>query len=551
MLFLSISFFVIGFVSKIDAPLLEWDHVVLKAAQNWSKGINSPWIFDHPPLYPMILTVPFLLFGATFQVARITNAFYILLTAWFIFKLSKYLSNRNSGLWAAVIYLLSPSVIQGSLSMDVADANLLPLGFVLFAWSCVFASNIPRSFLQKILVGLTIAFCFWAKVTASMALFVGILTYPFINPKKRDNDWLRIVVGCLIGGAVFIVTWISISFVFWGKESCMSILSAPWVALKSNLESSNFMMRLSSLGLNLLRIVFWFSPFFLILVFWQDWLLWKNRNKLNLSRIAFLGWISFLYFLVFLVVGGTNWGFPRYHMAILPIFIVLVSVSFQSLITNITKKEIITFISAVIFIFIIYVFLFDDLLLLLNLKFKEAILFGNFRSFAMKSLLQGGLFLAFPFSLLFLPRLFSSRSLRERIIFVLLMAMISSYFAVDFKQCRAPYSTFYQYGAEGKEELLSKAIEEINAGETILATAEFLYALKIEISPRIAWGIWRSNENLLEAVRQRPKAIIMGLTTHTLDQLRYVFKNSKMQDILNFEYKMYRIGSYFLWIRKG
>ena len=97
MLFLSISFFVIGFVSKIDAPLLEWDHVVLKAVQNWSKGINSPWIFDHPPLYPMILTVPFLLFGATFQVARITNAFCILLTAWFIFRLSKYLSNRNSG----------------------------------------------------------------------------------------------------------------------------------------------------------------------------------------------------------------------------------------------------------------------------------------------------------------------------------------------------------------------------------------------------------------------------------------------------------------------
>ena len=56
--------FTIGVASILNDPLTTWDHVSYSAAEDWSKGIPSVWLSDHPPGYPIFLTLVFKIFGA-------------------------------------------------------------------------------------------------------------------------------------------------------------------------------------------------------------------------------------------------------------------------------------------------------------------------------------------------------------------------------------------------------------------------------------------------------------------------------------------------------
>ena len=77
-LVLSIFVFIFSVTSKLNAPLVIWDYAYYSTAENWSKGINSEWSIDHPPGYPLFLTLIFKIFGAGIPVARLANAFCIL-----------------------------------------------------------------------------------------------------------------------------------------------------------------------------------------------------------------------------------------------------------------------------------------------------------------------------------------------------------------------------------------------------------------------------------------------------------------------------------------
>lgn len=550
-LFISIFLFLIGVFVKLNAPLAEWDRVSLEAAINWSNGINSPWLFVHPPGYPLYLAFVFKIFGVSISVVRLANAFCLLLTAVIIYQIAKSLTNKNVALWSTSIYLVSPMVIQGSISLDVADTSLLPLGYTLLAWSIVYSHRKSNAVLDIVLITFFTAFCFWLKLTSTLVIIAGIFLYALLNRKKIDKIWIKkILAGTLFGFFLFLLTWISISIFLWGKESCFGVLLNPVIALQAMKEGMSLFAKATRIGVDTLRIVFWCSPFFLWIVFWQILKILKNRKDFPSPLIAFV-WISGFYSIVYVLIGGTNWGFPRYHAAILPIFVILAGILISDWIKDYSGKELLYLLSVVCLLCLIYIFFLDDPLYFIILKWKESILFGNIRGAVLRAFLHTVLYLSLPlFVFLFSAKM--SRLKLSKVKLFLLIGTLTTLFSLSIVQVSADYNTAYQYGALGKEELIEKVLNIINKNDIVMASPEFIYEFREKEVPDIRWKVWQSIEVLSDTFwKTKPKILIMGLTVNSLYFWRDFLEHEKLQILLEEEYEDFWIGTYRLWIRKN
>ncbi|NQT54909.1 MAG: glycosyltransferase family 39 protein [Desulfobacteraceae bacterium] len=167
-LYTSLVIFLLGSFTKISVPLAEWDHVSFCATEDWAKGINKAWIFDHPPLYPFFLTALFKSFGPGVVIARLGNIFSVLITAMVLFRLASQLFNRDTAAWAVFFYLLNPVCIQGTSSMDMADTSILPLLFILSA-NAIKNNTLNPGLKNTCVLTLCIGVCSWSKVSSSIA----------------------------------------------------------------------------------------------------------------------------------------------------------------------------------------------------------------------------------------------------------------------------------------------------------------------------------------------------------------------------------------------
>jgi uncharacterized membrane protein HdeD (DUF308 family) len=82
------------------------------------------------------------------------------------------------------------------------------------------------------MLALGVGLCFWAKVTSSIvlvaALCAGILLMMVLERRRAHKPWPLILLGVVVGLLGFLVSWITISSLLWGKESCMAVFLAPW-----------------------------------------------------------------------------------------------------------------------------------------------------------------------------------------------------------------------------------------------------------------------------------------------------------------------------------
>lgn len=555
LLVLGVSIFLFGVFVKLNAPLVEWDGTYISAAESVAKGEGIPLSCGgHPPLYVLFLAFCFNFFGLESFIARLANACALLLTSYIIWQTAKYLKGKSSGLLAAAVYLLSPVVIQGSTLMDIGgDTTLLPLGFALFMWLVIRGSQDLSSRLHILLITLTIAICFWLKMTSTLGLMLCVFLWFFLkHPGIHSNEARKIMLGSLLGTIIFFLSWISISLIFFDKGSSLEIFFATLSSLKTRLVTGSFFLRMAKFFLYNLRIIFWFSPFLLLLFLYTLRLIEKKHYGEKSQYLAFLWWISLFYFFGYSIIGGTNWGFPRYHAAILPFFAVLIGVLVEPLINRFSRRETSVFLGSIIGLSLIYVFVFDDPLLLLNLGIKEVMLFGNMGNFAIRFVVQGFLYFALPLFIVFLLRkTFLNKNFKDKAIIFLFAGIIISNVSLDIKQAKAGYITSYGYGAQGKKELVAFVMERINRGDTILATPEFIYEFRDKGVPYIPWSVWISTESVFKKLKEsKPKVFILGLTTHTVSQLQEILNNSQINSILDEEYEMHNIGTYSVWIRK-
>ena len=557
MFFLPVFSFILfasGILIKLQIPLAEWDRVSLYAAENWSIGINSPWLFDHPPLYAFYLTFLFKIFGPSIAAARLGNALCILLTALLLFHFALKLYDLEASIWAASIYLLSPVSIQGISSMDVADTSLLPLLFIvtIYAFKNIFLN---QSIKNTIFLGMCIGVCLWAKITSSIALVVsfvvGSIVLFYIDGDRPKYKLLALnTLALIFGVSFFLLTWLYLSNFLGGNEAFFYPLKTIYASINSQFDQDVGFLKFIYTGYYFTRIIAWISPFFFLIYLISSFSTLKNVSQKDYYKKQLTLTVLF-YFFGYILIGGTNSGFPRYHAAILPLVCIIAGPFFAEFANSLDIKQIKIIFFSSFSLVILYFIILKDPLLFLNLDIKEMLLFKKTLFDLVKALLINFM----PFYII--PLLFSGILIlllkidNNRIIitFFLIFGTLTTLISLDVLQFIAPYRTSYQYGAEGRNELIQKVDNNIRIGDNVFGTPEFIYELKRKNIPYVGWGEWQSKERFLNFIKEkRPKAIIGGLTINTYEQLKWML-SEETQLILSKNYSFERIGTYYLWLR--
>jgi 4-amino-4-deoxy-L-arabinose transferase-like glycosyltransferase len=560
-LIFAILIFILGTSTKLNVPIVEWDQISLEAAKNWADGINREWIFDHPPLYAFFLTILFKLFGASVIVARMGNISIICLTALVMFRLSTHILNRRMALCAVGFYLLNPVCIQGTNIMDVADTSLLPFCFTLVLYALKY--NIDKqTYCSTALLSCSIGLCFWAKFSSSIALVASLAIGFFViifTMKNCSRVRLRPIyltsAGMLLGLVMFLFTWLLISNLLWGIESSFRpFLSIP-LGLSRHAQGS-LLSQVSRVGYHTIRLLLWFSPYFILLWFIgikhiHDTV--KDDYSSNGIFLKMMIYSSFVYFIGYMVIGGVNWGYPRYHAAILPYISIIIGLSVSNYIKEIEGKILVRLFMISIFLGLIFSItsLINDPLLFLNLRIKEILIqTSENKSIAYESIQSLTPLYVIPTLIFFaLQKLPFHLHIKKVFYSLILFGTLFTISFLNIQQLTASYRTSNQYGAEGKATLIKLLRRHALNGSLILALPEFTYEIRNKKISRSEWSVWTSSAIFCKYITtNKPIAIVAGMTTNTFNQLKWLFNPDTHKFLLN-DYDFLQIGTYFLWLR--
>lgn len=541
---LCLSIFCCGVISGAAAPLAEWDWLYLQTAADWAAGTAHPWVIDHPPLYPMFLSLPFRFSPPIPETARFFNAVPVLASAWLCYLTARTLSGRTAGLLASAMFLLNPVTIQGVRSMDSSDSSLLPMMFALLFYVLVYPFKTKGR--RGYVLALFFAAAFWAKVTSTLGLAAGLFLYALLFRKRAGSEFLReTLLGTAGGMFVFLLTWTAVALPLWGAGSWAMVLTTPFRYLLQGGAGGGHLPFLGLL-LDLARAIFWFSPFLLYLCAVRLKDLYRLGAASGAEHLA--AFMCVFYFGGYLFAGGSNYGFPRYHAAISPFLHVFGGIALAGFMGGglVWRRGLV--LAAVLFTALPALYV--DPELLINLRLKQLMFQGEYTAILTQVLAP-----LLAYSLLPLAAaVFFTWRYRLEAGKAVMAAAAAAFFGTGAvlaaRQGLAPYSTAYQYGAAGKNEAVAFVLEKVSGGETVLATPEFDYDLRHSGVSVPGWQVWTSNTGIHDFVKgRRPEFIITGWTTQTSSQLEYLFRAPGMRRLLESDYALSVIGTYHVWER--
>lgn len=551
-------FFLSAAASKASVPLAEWDHVALEAATSWANGASHPWIYDHPPLYPAFLAVVFKLLPAGPVTARMANAAAVMATAVSLLFWGRRLFDGWAAAWAVAVFLACPVVVQGVQSLDMADTSLLPLAFTGVAWAVDRAIRRPGA-RNALVLAAAIGLCFWAKVAASIAL-TGCLALAAVvlsvmaigRPIRRCAGWL--LAGLAAGVGAYLITSHALLTGLWGPEAFRAPLQAAAAALGDRQHQMTAVAGLIAICYSTVRVVAWFSPYVLglFLAGLRDGFAagHRPRDAGRQASLSLIGLTALVFGAVHLVIGGTNWGFPRYHAPIVPLVALFAGRWLARLHQGMDRgdaKRLAAFAAAAVAVLVVGM---PDPLWVLNIAVKQELLAGQgLNSMVLHLAPPLMVFFGMPLALVLAGRMGRfSRATGSMTMSLVLGAWITV-IGIDLLQFRATYRTSLQYGAVGKEQVVNAVAKWLVPGDRVLAAPEFIYAWRRWNVPAPGWEPLRSPEAFRGYVgQQAPAAIVGGLTVSDLDHLRWML-DRRMQAFLADNYRFQAIGTYYIWLR--
>ena len=496
---LALAVFAAAVLAKLNSPLLEWDDFFLEAAKSWASGISYRWVFDYPPLYPLFQVLPFRIFGASPEIARLFNTLPVLATAWLIYLTAENLSGRRAALPAALLYLVNPVTIQGVQSLAGSDSSLLPLLFAFF--SCVLSRPLSGARGRTAALSLIFALSLWAKVSSSIALIAGCALYLLAFRGRIEKPFFTTVALGVSGGILlFLLTWSAVSLSLWGYGAWAGVFAIPFQYFFQAAPSPGG-GAVFKWGLELLRVVFWFSPFLLYLSSVTIIDIFRRGVFTGASR--FLAFLCAFYFIGHIFIGGSNYGFPRYHAAVSPLLHVFAGIAFAGIPGRRTAAQW-RYLIIPAFLFPVVAVIYADPELLLNLRLKQLVFSGDYQGVFTRIFLPLFAYTALPFAAGALSdKLSSLKNLKTAAITAASAALLGTCAALSVKQGLAAYSTSYQYGAAGKSEVLKLVSDKLSPGGTVMATPEFLRALKSANVSGPGWNEWRSEKEIYGFISKR------------------------------------------------
>ena len=504
----------------------------------------------HPPLYVHLLAVVFGLAGTGPAQARLVGLGCLLATVLTIYFLSQEVfrdraDRRAIGLLAGFLFAVNPLAIQGALVVDI-DNTLLTPALLLALLAIVRSLDDVRS-RRDLMLGALLAGLLWIKLTTPLALLVALAT--FLAAREGFGVALRRTgVIAFVGGAGFLFTWFAYT------EAQGLPAAAPFQHLLGKVVGAGphgpppTVAR--EAGLALARVTLWASPFLLLL--W-GMALARRASELASARPVrsedLLHLTTAIVLVVYLVVGKTTSGFPRYDYPVLPLLAILgaasVLAAWQTAAPRFGRWLAATLVGTAL------VWLGGDPLLSTYATVKERLVAGLELGDVIRHVaLQAAVLLMTPLAIASLGGASRRLGLARAAAIPLAVATVSYSLALDAIQARAEYLVRYGYGGVGTREVLAFLGREVAPKSLVLAPAELIYGIGNRASPFPVDGVWTSGPALVGAVSATPvRAFAYGLPTNTIEQLRFIESDPRVLGVLHERFRRWTVGSYTVWIR--
>ncbi len=431
---------------------------------------------------------------------RLLQAAGVLLTAPLIYLLAKKLWGTNSsGSVAVVLYLLSPATIQGTQSLDLTDASYLPVMFC--AWALWYLDADRGRWQYMLVLVLLSAVAFGVKGTSSLGLlFIPMFGFALGGSKTARCDQSLKLVAVVVGFILFSLCWAVVPIDLRVDATVSEASQRLSSILQPDPTRSAFQL---ALGLA------WWGPLMALLTAWGALLLWRDADYQGRALICGVS----LYCVGYLAAGGMNHGYPRYYMAVLPIFCALAvgpiahhRIQFRDLAVAMVASTLLLFVG--------------DPILGLNLGVRRAVLEGTLASHLAGESLRWTFWVVIPIVVAWTGLPTWPRRL--------LAASMASFVTLGIVQIAADYTTGYEYGSAAREATVERVKREVPAGGGAVVAPPGLSArLESEGLSGMGHADWRSRESVQAYIgRSAPQALLLGITENSVDQLRWLLHDA-------------------------
>jgi len=276
-----------------------------------------------------------------------------------------------------------------------------------------------------------------------------------------------------IGIGLFAVTWY-----FYTRDIGVPFLNV--FMSSASYSGTSKLISLFSLESILLRIwtikniMFWTTPFFLILVIFA--LVNRIKEYFKERKTTFMDFFiifSFLIIIQYIILYPSGYGFPKHFFAMVPGFSILIAyyISKFRLKDLVSNKRLLYALLAVVILVTIFNFIFlKDPFIDHNIFYSKSItLENNFDEYLISNI--KGIFFFFPFAIIFMifyPILKKEKySTYYTIVVSMFITIIASSVYIDYIQAKADYSTKWGYGEKGILET-SRYIKEHTSEDDII-----------------------------------------------------------------------------------
>lgn len=502
----------------------------------------------HPPLYPHLLALSYQVFGFHVLSVKLVGILCALGALW---ATARHLSSTMSGACgsglALALIALNPAFVQGSVLLD-SDNTLLSLLLLLFVlgWIRLEGGSAGRGGAWGL--GLLFGASLWTKLTTPP--FLAVLLIGFLAIRRHLVPLKRLLLPALgIGVVLFAGT-------FWAYCRWKGLLwtqpfdyllgaAAGKAALSSETRGGVEILK------SLVELVLWIQPSLAFLFGWAVLVRAREIGRSGALEAADLLWVFGGALLIgYLVVGGTNFGFPRYSFpALIPICLVAWRFGASSEIIHPGRWGSFLLLWASLAVFEAVVVgdpLYTWRYVLREAQIERVSLAGPIAT------LGGQLVVGIGLPLLAWVACARRAGGRHTLRAALFFTVLTQSAGLDVAQAIAGSNTNYNYGETGTRAVVTVIARALPPGQRVVATMEVTGLLAWDgvptrATPDVVWN----DAAVLEAEIRNPTTayVVYSVTSNTIAQHRRTIADPRVQAALWANFEPGRIGGYTLWRR--
>jgi len=520
-------------------------HYVALGQRLFDHGYTRPdqLITFSPHLYGLAIWLAHLLCGPGLPAARFPG-----LVAWSLtfFLCWVWLAPRNrtrsaapAG-WALALLATTPLALQAAAIVDIDNTILVPAVLALCLAVHPFVEG-PRLW-PGVWVAALLALALWCRLTTPTVLLPVFLLFAWLRGGPRVAG--RLAVAFAAGVALFLVTW-------WGYCHATGVdFSGPFEYLVASFAfctvGEERGIGPGKVALTVLYTVFWLGPALACLC---GLLGLERLQRLRRRREVEAGDLFLLAGGAILggygLVGGTLFGFPKYHCPALPLLLIALAGSFRTALHPIGRNGWLAALGVLLAGLALQVLVIGDPLLVLRLPLREAVYHGEGARGVLVAgvvvplllavALGGGLLvLLCRLRLLALPCALASLALGMNA-------------GMACLQLSSGYQTGYNYGDQGDAQAVTRLLAaHLPRGTTAIVPGEIVYLLDRPEVRSVPNEWWLDPEVLCRVLSaRRVHAAAISLLTNTTAQVSLLVEVASALPA----YQRLDVGRYVVFLR--